>query len=141
MTVFFYLCLQVFNAVFLYVYAVAPVVFDIQVEVGGILQVAANNQFRVNARDAENDAVFAMIAVPQVTEVRVFRLDSSGSRINVTNCQPFSTPNVVRCILPALNVSESGTQFEVEAINAIGNGTGSFQLVVQGEFNTRQLMK
>ena len=128
--------------VFLYVYAVVPVVVDIQVEVGGILQVAANNRFRVNARDAENDAVFTMIAVPFVTEVRVFRLDSSGSRIeNVTNCLGFSTPNVVRCTLPALNVSESGTQFEVEAINAIGNGARRFELTVQGEFNTRQLMK
>ena len=136
------MCMQVFNVVFLYMYAVAPVVVDIQVEVDGDFQVATNGRFRVNVRDAGNDAVFIMIAEPSVTEVRVFRLNSSGSRSeDVTNCEPFYIPNVVRCTLPELIVGEAGTLFEVEAMNAIGSGTGRFERIVQGELNTRQPMK
>ena len=121
--------------VFLYVYAVAPVVVDIQVEVDGDFQVATNGRFRVNVRDAGNEAVFIIIAEPSVNEVRVFRLNSSGSRSeDIATCGLFYTPNAVRCFLPEL-IGEYEL-LEVEAMNAIGSGTGRFERIVQGELNT-----
>ena len=114
---------------------VVPVITGLNVEVNGIFPPTANGQqFMADANVLTNVLVGSTIAEPPISSVQLFRVEEEGNvTVEPINCN-ITLPNQFRCSLPSLNVNESGVQFEVLAVNRLGNDTRTFELVVQGKF-------